>query len=379
MPFVAAESMGEGIGRVFKNLFGFLLVDFDIGDPIKQFYVKFLIWVLVFTVLYYSSLRIFGENTPRGVIITIPLTLSLISVLLIKDEMVQTIAESYGFFVAFILLGAPIVGIIFIMRAFKEESLGRAAFAIKAALFYLMAVIIHNMIGITKEFNLDYMNLDQWVQFVADLVLILFLWYLGRTLFYGGGQNAAGGAPGGFGNWWQNFFTPAQPEQVTPNTPNQPGQNQPPGQPAPPQRNPQIINNYVTPLRTIHAEMNTQLNHMSQAHINNVVESRRFLNNNNQAIPTGWSQDIHSHRPVPPANVRNHYVIPRNNFVVLIRQFVNLSEALVNRPDFASIHNDDLSDWTNVSHDIINMIEMFIGERNRFEPAIPGQGDIDYD
>src|SRR3989344_1561239 len=140
----AEEGPIEGIFKIFRDFFGFLpqLLSKNFGsDPAADFYARFLIWMLVFAVLYWPSTIVFS-NAPRGVVITVPLTLSIISVVVIPPNILQHIFTTYSVFVTLILWALPIVAMFAIShKIFPGESKGHV---IGRIFIYLLVLMLYS-------------------------------------------------------------------------------------------------------------------------------------------------------------------------------------------------------------------------------------------
>src|SRR3989344_9497516 len=97
----AAEGPLESALTIIYDIFGFLPEQITPSNisPGSQgdFYARFLLWMLVYAILYFAATHAFGSSAPRGVVITVPLVLAIISVILIPSNLIVVIISTYSF------------------------------------------------------------------------------------------------------------------------------------------------------------------------------------------------------------------------------------------------------------------------------------------
>src|SRR3989338_7361355 len=107
---VSAENGdGRGLGGVldtFRNLFqaipdALTLDNLVGGDNIAAlFWAKFLIWLLLFAGLYFGASKVFADN--KRIAVVVALAISLMGALLIPNNIVINIFQTYGLAAGFI-------------------------------------------------------------------------------------------------------------------------------------------------------------------------------------------------------------------------------------------------------------------------------------
>jgi len=202
----------KDLGNTFHELFGgFLAPDVMTkiagGNQPALFWAKFLLWLLLFSLFFYLSHK-FLFTDKKNISATIGAIVALISVVAIPTAVLVAIFQMYGFLVALIMYGGPILAIVLFANLINFPQNRRAEFSIKAILFFIIAALItafNKAIAADQNFTFSeqYGNIGGWLEFVATILAIV---YVFRAIFTGpaGGAAPAAGAPGGFGrfmNW----------------------------------------------------------------------------------------------------------------------------------------------------------------------------------
>ncbi len=199
-----------------KNL-GVVFVNF--ADHID---VSFYIWMKVMLCIFLFSLffalasvgpikNVLGEKN-KNIRVVVSLVISLISVIMIPNAMVEAIAKSYGIVGSFIFIGLPVVGILFaIYLGFPVEPTAertpekcRVNHIIRAVLFYLLATVINNFVAASALVPgwSTIPGWHEWASFAYSICWIMVLWNLGAAIFSFGADTEVGQS---LGDWFSNF------------------------------------------------------------------------------------------------------------------------------------------------------------------------------
>ncbi|MBI4439987.1 hypothetical protein HY638_03365 [Candidatus Woesearchaeota archaeon] len=113
------------LGKIYE-IFGFLpkVLTPELlqgGDEQAVFFAKFLIFLLLFSVLYFLSGAVFGES--KGVRFTVPFVISLMGTVLIPGAVLKNIFQTYTVVVAIIIWLVPVLGV-FAINHFLREKMG---------------------------------------------------------------------------------------------------------------------------------------------------------------------------------------------------------------------------------------------------------------
>ncbi|HLC65105.1 MAG TPA: hypothetical protein VJI46_03215 [Candidatus Nanoarchaeia archaeon] len=146
------------------------------GEPESQaiFYAKFILFIFVYAVLVYVATPIFKES--KGVRVTVPFIISLMSVILIPNAIVADIFKTYSIVGAFLIWILPIIGVLLLNHRIKE-TLG------DNWVTYFFLMLSYGLL-IWLVTNLD-KNIRVWIPAVSagmeyfDLVLtVLYIFFL---------------------------------------------------------------------------------------------------------------------------------------------------------------------------------------------------------
>ncbi len=201
----------KDLGNTFHELFGgFLAPDVMTkiagGNQPALFWAKFLLWLLLFSLFFYLSHKYLFTDR-KNIAATIGAIVALISVVAIPTAVLVAIFQMYGFLTAFVLYGGPILAIVLFANLINFPQNRRAEFALKAILFFIIAALItafNKAIAADQNFTFSeqYGNIGGWLEFVATILAII---YVFRAIFTSGaGAAPAAPAAGGFGrfmNW----------------------------------------------------------------------------------------------------------------------------------------------------------------------------------
>src|SRR3989338_1904393 len=138
--FAQGEGLG-GVAETIRELFGFipdvLTLDKLVGgDAAALFWAKFLVWLLLFAGLYFGASKVFADNKRIAVIVA--LAISLMGALLIPNNIVINIFQTYGLAAGFIVWFIPVVAGMFLAHKIPNP-------AVKTAFYLLLILILINI------------------------------------------------------------------------------------------------------------------------------------------------------------------------------------------------------------------------------------------
>lgn len=112
----AEEGPIESVFKIIMEFFSFipekLTPESISAGGVGEFYARFILWILVFSVLYFAASNIPGlKDAGRGVQITIPLVLAIISVVLIPRSIILNIFITYSVVGALFVWALPLIGL----------------------------------------------------------------------------------------------------------------------------------------------------------------------------------------------------------------------------------------------------------------------------
>ncbi|MBN1385456.1 hypothetical protein JW968_00585 [Candidatus Woesearchaeota archaeon] len=204
IPSVNAQT-GNNILEPIYKVFGFvfdLIRDNNISGEKEVFYAKFMLWIILFSILLYASKFVFPNQ--KGVGGTIAAVISIIALIPLKGDLLTSIFEVYGVVAAFLFFMIPIVGLMFINHKLFHDNtpthaIGRfLVYMLVLFTFLRMKGAFDNQTGWFSQSMAsmtDYMNL-----FVGVMVLLL-IWSFIQifSAFSGGGSTTFSGGSGGGG------------------------------------------------------------------------------------------------------------------------------------------------------------------------------------
>lgn len=207
--------------KFVEDNLGYIFVKFsDHVDVSFYIWMKFMLWIFLFAVFYaLASIGPVAQNLlrTRNLRVVVALIISLISVVMLPDAIVDAIAKTYGVVAAFIFIGLPVIGITYLIYwAFPtggEVEVGkrRINHIMKAVLFYLLATIITNFllaIAKTPTWATLPAGWHEWGGFAEGICSLLMLYHIFAAIFTSAGEEGGGG--GGW-NWPGRGPQPPQP------------------------------------------------------------------------------------------------------------------------------------------------------------------------
>jgi len=156
----------------------------------------------------------------KNIGIIVAMMIALIAVLPMSTELLRGVFQTYAILITFILTFAPIAGVLYLShKIFKDHS--RLHYGIKAALFYLLAVIIKNVVT-AAQMSYDFMRTAETGDGIAGLALgicmLLFLWNVIRAIIGGPNEfpHSAATGSGGLFDRLGNLFGGGNEPEPTP-------------------------------------------------------------------------------------------------------------------------------------------------------------------
>ena len=215
---VSAQGAFGNLGATMQKMFGpVLLLQFGMGNFV--FWAKFLIWVLVFALLYAVSFKVAVLSQRKNIQVVVTMILALITVIPLSGELLWSLFQTYAIMVAFVLFFVPIGGILYLShKLFSDQK--RLQYAMKAILFYLLAVIIAN---VTQTFTatFDVGSFQNMSSLALGICFLMFIWNLFRALMGGADefprQNITNS--GGMPSWLRDAASGGSTPTQTPTTP----------------------------------------------------------------------------------------------------------------------------------------------------------------
>lgn len=217
--------------------------------------IKFVLWLLLFAVLFSVSGPLFkGKKSIAGIVAGV---IALISVVMIPNQMVLSIAYEYSGIATFVFLVAPIFCMFWLNKKIPDTPIGDA---MKFFIYLVMAILAWKLVGsaqqMTTPFLKDIVGSVWWTLFalIVSAAAARYLWKFGASTFAGPhmerGASWAGEKAGGARSWFSrkpkvnpDLKPPTTPPTTPPETPpggagpvipTQPGTTTPPTTTTPP-------------------------------------------------------------------------------------------------------------------------------------------------
>lgn len=191
LPTALAQDIGKDVGQSLYKMFGFIFVDFStkVGAPIFYFYIRFFLWIMLFAATFYGTRFVFKEQ--KRIQIAVSFVVAMLFVVMIPNNVILWIVKTYAIVSSFMLLAAPILGLIMFNHYILNKP-GRAFYAAKAMIFYLLAMLIHNIAQVaTIHYDIFAYEGNQWIGFAEGVCILLMLWNILRAMFPPGEEGKA--------------------------------------------------------------------------------------------------------------------------------------------------------------------------------------------
>jgi hypothetical protein len=214
----AQEGPMENVFRFLYDFFGWIPAQLSklLGGGAGAetiFYAKFILWVLMFSILYWVSNKFIFKGANKGVQITVPFVISIMGVVLIPNNIITEIFATYTLVTVVLIWTIPVMGLLFLNHSIKQKfGTTPQGYIIRFFAFVVGAMVTARM---TKLLPTIMDKIDQYVSYMGlisglmGLGAVLALIGLIRSLGWGGGTPGAYAGGGGFGGWmkhsWDSF------------------------------------------------------------------------------------------------------------------------------------------------------------------------------
>jgi len=176
-----------GIADTFYNLFGFIsdlvtvekLVD---NNTAALFWAKFLIWLLLFSVIYFGAGFVFRER--NKVQIVVAFAIALMGTVAIPNTVIIGIFSTYSLAAGVIVWFVPVAAGLFVAHKIENRML-------KAVFYLLLLIILFNIDGSLTKAKAISGGAYEYFKLLMAVVFIAFFVNLGAA-FGVSGQEAAG-------------------------------------------------------------------------------------------------------------------------------------------------------------------------------------------
>ena len=196
------EGLGSALGTI-RDLFGFLpeLVTLEglIGEePAAIFWAKFLVWLLLYSVVYFGAGFVFKDN--KNIAIIVAIVIALMGALLIPYTMLVGIFQTYGLLAGILIWVMPVAAGMFIAHKVTVPFI--------RALIYGTAAWILWSINATVVEKMGFFNTSfPYFSILFAVVVILFIWNVIGIFWEGQGQASARGWAGNAARGGWNWLT----------------------------------------------------------------------------------------------------------------------------------------------------------------------------
>ena len=209
-PNVVSAAEDGGLGSAFdtiRELFAFLpevitLEKLIGGDEAAIFWAKFLVWLLLFSVVYFGAGFVFKDN--KNVATVVAIVIALMGALMIPYTMLVSIFQTYGLLAGIIIWVVPVAAGMYIAH--------QVTVPFVKALIYGAAAWILWSINATVVEKMGYFNTSfPYFSILFAVVVIMFIWNVIGIFGGGQGQASAHGWAGGLGRGAWNWLTGDRP------------------------------------------------------------------------------------------------------------------------------------------------------------------------
>ncbi len=172
---------------LIQGLFG---ADKNLAEDIVI--MRMLFAILIFAIIYGTS-EIALKGIARNARIAIGIIIAIISVIAVPEKLFLGVAQAYGGFIMFIMMGIPVfIGLFLIFKVFKEPTRFNytAKFAIAALLFYISGRFAKDsLIGVTEAFDTVggvWGGISSITAFASSMFLLMAIYFFIRIFSSGG-------------------------------------------------------------------------------------------------------------------------------------------------------------------------------------------------
>lgn len=229
---VAVSAVNGGVENIFDfilEIFGYVFIDFAEKVDINFFiWMKIMLFLFLFSLLY-AVTYVSGLNkifeTRKNIRVVVALVISFISVAMMPNAIVESIAKTYGIISSFVFIALPVAGIIYLIHTVfpssDKQGVNRVNHIIKAALYYLLATIINNFLAAVSQSGWTAIEgWHSWGGFAEGICSLMMLYHLFAAIFSFGGEK--GVTPSKGWDWFKNVLKPGEKPPKPPEEPPQP-------------------------------------------------------------------------------------------------------------------------------------------------------------
>ncbi|MBI2147919.1 hypothetical protein HYU19_05640 [Candidatus Woesearchaeota archaeon] len=162
------------------------------------FWMKFLLFWLLFTVFYFAAQRVLGHER-RNAALILALIVSFIGIIPMRQAWLYLVFELWHGLIGLLLVVAPIVAILYLSHTtFNEDN--RMNHGIKAFLYFVMAMALYHISATSGATPLSGLLWFQpTLEFAMLACIFVMFWQLFHTIVGPGGAGGGAGAGGGRG------------------------------------------------------------------------------------------------------------------------------------------------------------------------------------
>ncbi|MBD3354992.1 hypothetical protein GF361_03325 [Candidatus Woesearchaeota archaeon] len=179
------------IGEAFYRVLGWIaFIDLSNvgGENAATFWAKFLLWIVLFTLLYYSTRTfLFKESGQNKYAAMISVAISILTILVIPADFIRQLVQTYASIFIVVLLGLPVLGIYLFTRKLKGaigEEHPRIYHVVDAILFYLILISLKAMDTSIKA-KWDIFSYTPWTGIAFAVCEILMIYHIIAIFFVG--------------------------------------------------------------------------------------------------------------------------------------------------------------------------------------------------
>ena len=155
-------------------------------EPAAVFWAKFLIWILLFAAFYFGATKIPGLQDNKRITMVLAIVLSIISTVMIPNEIIFNIFQTYGLVAGIALFVIPLAAVMVINNKLGDEHRWVKVIVLLIALMILVNIntTLRKVPGVNPEW------FDYFPIFLA-IVTIMLIWNLIQAFSGGTAGNKA--------------------------------------------------------------------------------------------------------------------------------------------------------------------------------------------
>jgi len=182
-----SDGVGAGIGEAFdviREMFAFLpdLITLEalLGEEtVAIFWAKFLVWILLFAIVYFGASIPFKDN--KRVAMVIALAISLMGAILMPNDMLANIFQTYGLLAGILIWVAPVAAGMFIAAKVTERFTKALIYGTGAWILWSINATVIQKAGFANT-SFPYFSI------LFAVMVILFIWNVVGIFIGGEGQ-----------------------------------------------------------------------------------------------------------------------------------------------------------------------------------------------